>query len=730
MRYVDRQSVNTPELFATREAAEAREALLQVFGAGRLKMAQSRVESFGTGYSVIRDKRLIEPLAALFDGCCAFCESPLRDGWVHRFRPAAAAEPVRDPSNSHLYYAWLAEAWQNLYPICADCAPAVPAYFPVNGPRCNLPDMGEIERFLAAGDGAWPDFPPDERPLLLDPCQDKQLWRHLRFHADGRVSGKSNRGRETIAHFRLDRPALVEARRAAIGNALGLMRHALLDPFEPLLAQLPAHRGAIELLLREVFAEALGGRRKSDLEAQRAALVRLPDGPERFNRAVLAFPLGGELEAGFGLPQLAMAAPAPAPEKRATPDSFISVGLRNFKSLERIELTLPKPRKSTGKQQHAPSILILGENATGKSTILEAIALAVMTPAARARLKFNPGRAVLNPKYMGVMGHEMPLESVIALTHSGGVRRLTLTHRQQNPGQIGDRGPPPHIPLFAYGAFRQYLDKERNFSPHKHVRSLFEPEWVLSNPEAWLAKLGDTHFNMVVRALREVFSIEGNFEVIERGDDGIFVVSDSGDAGNGKPRREPISLVSSGFRAVLAMLCDIMQGLMDRRINPGFQSLETARGLVLIDEVEAHLHPRWKLSIMTGLRRALPQVSFIATSHDPLCLRGMGPGEVMVLERLPGKAGGTDLPIFTQALTDLPDNDKWTIEQLLTADFFQLRSTESMQAERRAARMEDKLARNVRPEDDAELAAYLAEFTRDLPIGQTQVHRLVQEAIE
>ena len=132
---------------------------------------------------------------------------------------------------------------------------------------------------------------------------------------------------------------------------------------------------------------------------------------------------------------------------------------------------------------------------------------------------------------------------------------------------------------------------------------------------------------------------------------------------------------------------------------------------------------------MTGLRRALPQVTFIATSHDPLCLRGMKPGEVLVLERIPGAQADTELPVFTQSLVDLPDNSHWTIEQLLTADFFQLRSTENADAERRLARMQDKLALGVTPAEDPELQAYLNEISGALPIGDSEVHRLVQEAV-
>ncbi len=704
----------------------SRAALLEAFDGDQLKVAQSRSLSSTNDYSVTQEPQLIEALLQLFEGNCAFCESPTEKPKVYRFRPKANAEPVDDLSTSHLYYAWLSEAWQNLYPICEECVPKRESYFPLNGKRSGLPQLGEIERFVESQDGMWPAvaYPPDEKPVLLDPCQDRQIWRNLGFSVDGVAVSRSRRGLETIDHFQLNRASLVEQRHRVINEEIAYTRMDLKGEERREITWMEGaigHQGAVRLFMRNALARALNSSPTSDLDRQRRALYRLRDGVERFDRVIDT--LRGE--------QQEQPKPHREPERKAIPDSFTSIEVRNYKSLERIELKMPDPPLFTSSGLKEPSLLILGENATGKSSILEAIALGAMPREARERLKFKPSEALLNPKYMGASDKTPPQKAVISLTYGEDTKRvLTLTHDQFESSEIRDEGSPPHIPLFAYGAYRQFLEKERNFAQHKHIRSLFEPDELLSNPEKWLSKLSDPHFNMVVRALREVFNVEGTFDVIDRSESGIFVVSQQVESDMTKTRREPISVVSSGFRAVLAMLCDIMQGLMDKRINPSFQSLETAQGLVLIDEIEAHLHPRWKMSIMTGLRRALPRVSFIATSHDPLCLRGMGKDEVLVLERVSGDMVETDLPIFTQALVNLPDNEKWTVEQLLTADFFQLRTTESAAAEKRAAEMEDKLAAGVNPTEDIELALYLEEFSRDLPIGHTEVHRLVQDAIE
>lgn len=83
-------------------------------------------------------------------------------------------------------------------------------------------------------------------------------------------------------------------------------------------------------------------------------------------------------------------------------------------------------------------------------------------------------------------------------------------------------------------------------------------------------------------------------------------------------------------------------------------SLAFSRAVVLIDEIEAHLHPRWKMRIVTALREALPNVTFIMTTHDPLCLRGLRAGEVMVFRRIESRAPDS-LPVVVEQLEDLPD---------------------------------------------------------------------------
>lgn len=93
-----------------------------------------------------------------------------------------------------------------------------------------------------------------------------------------------------------------------------------------------------------------------------------------------------------------------------------------------------------------------------------------------------------------------------------------------------------------------------------------------------------------------------------------------------------------------------------------------AEGIVLIDEVGAHLHPRWRLRVVTALRNLMPRIQFVVTTHDPLCLRGIVDGEVVVMRR---NSEGDVI-----SLSDLPPVTGMRIEQLLTSEHFGLGSTD------------------------------------------------------
>jgi predicted ATP-binding protein involved in virulence len=80
-----------------------------------------------------------------------------------------------------------------------------------------------------------------------------------------------------------------------------------------------------------------------------------------------------------------------------------------------------------------------------------------------------------------------------------------------------------------------------------------------------------------------------------------------------------IKLLSDGFKTCIAMVMDIAMRMVEANPELGETALESP-GIVLIDEIELHLHPSWQQRILSDLQRTFPKVQFICTTHSPQVL--------------------------------------------------------------------------------------------------------------
>jgi predicted ATP-binding protein involved in virulence len=89
--------------------------------------------------------------------------------------------------------------------------------------------------------------------------------------------------------------------------------------------------------------------------------------------------------------------------------------------------------------------------------------------------------------------------------------------------------------------------------------------------------------------------------------------------------------LSDGQRAAISLVVDIARRMC--LLNPHFGEEVTKKtpGIVLIDELDVHLHPKWQRLIATGLQAAFPEVQFITTSHSPQVLGELKPEQIILL---------------------------------------------------------------------------------------------------
>ena len=721
------------------------------------------------------ERDIIEALSQLSYGKCAFCERQAPRGLrPYRFRPPGHAKPTSAPQD-RICYLWLAFNWHNLFPICLDCRPRDPSFFPVRGQR-HVPEQREMERLLE-------DFslkaPAVEGPRLVEPgLNDGELPWDLTITLDGHLRAGSSQWGITIRVFDLNRSSLQRARRATIDERIELLQKGIVLKDEERRRPLQAipQFDAVSLFLARV-AEQLSKILKIEAPKRPTALISFLNGAtgQKSYRTMIEVALETMQSEDSKTLSIVEEVDDAVTEQQATTEEddqhdsqhprIGNVSISNYKSLEKISFDMPEALHRdeetrlkadlSGEIPDAPCLLILGENATGKSSILEAIALACLPREARDRLALKPERLTLNPKYMGDARKKPRMTGRIKVDfHGAPPLALTIS---ASKGEIthskGSKAESRAMPLiFGYGAHRMYGEQNDDEQPGP-VDTLFYNNRQLPDPQPWLIDLESKEpadLDEVIAALRHIIEIDGEFRDISvlpgRGDEParcvINVVKTRSDVPATQPKRErtyivpqQLDVVSSGYRAVLALVCDVLSGLM-AATGGRAREARMAHAIVLIDEIEAHLHPRWKMRIISGLRQALPNVSFIITSHDPLCVRGMMQDEVLVLNRYQSAAGksGSRLPEVVERVDGFGNIEAWTVEQLLTSDLFQMLSTEADRTDRDFAEVADLLAMQERgekllPEKQDLIDAFNAQITEALPYGRIELTRVVREAL-
>ena len=117
--------------------------------------------------------------------------------------------------------------------------------------------------------------------------------------------------------------------------------------------------------------------------------------------------------------------------------------------------------------------------------------------------------------------------------------------------------------------------------------------------------------------------------------------------------------LSSGFKSIISILFGIIKDIEFRFKEPTIKAKDFD-GIILIDELELHLHPIWQAKISNILKKVFPKVQFIVTTHSPHIIQNANPDEIIALKR--DKNG-----IIIKK--EIPNNEfgfqGWTVEEVL-----------------------------------------------------------------
>ena len=99
---------------------------------------------------------------------------------------------------------------------------------------------------------------------------------------------------------------------------------------------------------------------------------------------------------------------------------------------------------------------------------------------------------------------------------------------------------------------------------------------------------------------------------------------------NSETKQLRIEQLSDGYRTTLAMVMDIAARMAEA--NPDMPDPLQTQGVVMIDEVDLHLHPAWQQTILSDLMRTFPQVQFIVSTHSPQIVSTVKPTQIRVID--------------------------------------------------------------------------------------------------
>jgi predicted ATP-binding protein involved in virulence len=95
----------------------------------------------------------------------------------------------------------------------------------------------------------------------------------------------------------------------------------------------------------------------------------------------------------------------------------------------------------------------------------------------------------------------------------------------------------------------------------------------------------------------------------------------------------PFRMLSDGFRNIFGMVADIAYRAAVLNPQLGRDAAQQTSGIVLIDEIDLHLHPKWQRRVVDDLKKTFPKIQFVATTHSPFIIQSLREGELINLDK-------------------------------------------------------------------------------------------------
>jgi energy-coupling factor transporter ATP-binding protein EcfA2 len=410
------------------------------------------------------------------------------------------------------------------------------------------------------------------------------------------------------------------------------------------------------------------------------------------------------------------------------PAYFLSLSLENVRSFGEKQ-TISFARADGRPAQWT---IILGDNGVGKTTVLKSLAMISPVPipigdASNKAVRYEPRfleqlrKAWLPNRGTGESSgfisvkYALIKEKLQYANPSFTAQENLLSFDFEANGQYSSGGghtfnqEEAGLTPYGYGAGRTTGNSTLSEAPETAdtCASLFDDRADLLNPEEWFLNI-DYGSKLAGAANTQLADARNRVEKMLI--DVLPGVTEIRIAAAGTPQKPQISLqfllhgtwvrlrdMSLGYQTLVVWLTDLASKLYIRYPDSPNPLAEPA--IVLIDEIDLHLHPKWQRELLSMLGSIFPETQFIATAHSPLVVLAAGDEQanVVLLRR-----EGDETKVYENPV----DVRGWRVDQILTSIFFNLETARSIETEKKITRQanllnKEKLSAKERRELDA-----------------------------
>jgi len=282
--------------------------------------------------------------------------------------------------------------------------------------------------------------------------------------------------------------------------------------------------------------------------------------------------------------------------------------LKNIRCFKKLNLQLTCPADS------CRWIIIFGENGVGKTTILRSIAMGLSDETSTYGMLSELSGDIIRD---GCSDALIEIELVTEKSKEPVVISTKIS--RESTGKPTIQKEPKDFEwhrIFAcgYGAARRAFGSE-SYEEYKLIDSvytLFRYDASLQNPEIPFSRLEREKVDVedLFRRIERILNLPEHSIKLDRS--GFSVKGPWG-------TYQPLGAIADGYSATFAWIADLLgwAALFQKtKFQPDFP------GIVLLDEVEHHLHPSWQRNIIFNLCKQFPKIQFVGSTHAPMCAVG------------------------------------------------------------------------------------------------------------